>query len=120
MNYLFVTIKRVGKRLPTEADYMNYLNALDKEYTKQNNPLLNICKQVIETDDHGRKHLHMIILERNDFNWNSLKLYKTNWHVHTIKIESADDLERISNYMDKEDNTNVFIEAVRQGAYLFQ
>lgn len=117
MNYLFVTIKRVGKRLPTEGDYENYIYNLKKSLV--NSPYqMDICKRVIETDDHGRKHLHMIILVDTYFDWNKLKIYRTNWHVHTVYIESPQDLERISNYMDKE--VTVFMRAIKEGAYLFQ
>jgi len=118
MQYLFVTVKRVGKRMPTEADYENWLRALENHQFK-----LEICKKVIETDQNNRKHLHMIIMVDFLFDWNCLKLYKTNWHVHTLKIDSDRDLKNISEYMDKEDNDDGFrgfIEQRDNGEYLFQ
>jgi len=118
MQYLFVTVKRVGKRMPTEADYENWLIALENHQFK-----LQICKKVIETDQNNRKHLHMIILVDNDFNWNCLKLYKTNWHIHTLKIESSEDLENVCGYMDKEGQdqrvVERFMKAIHNGEYLF-
>lgn len=115
MKYLFVTVKRVGKRLPIEADYINYINQLKKQLD------MTIEKQSFETDSHGRLHVHMIVLVTDRYNWNNLKLYKTNWHIHTLEIGSQEDLERISAYIDKEETDfQEFIKRRDADEYLFK
>lgn len=116
MKYLFVTVKKVGKKLPTTAQYELYSLKVFRKISPSN----QIQKEVYETDKHGRLHLHMILYVEDWFDWDNLKIYKNGWHVHTIEIDSHEDLCRISGYMDKDDGFKEWLKQLRSGEYLFQ
>lgn len=99
--FYFITVKRVGKQLPTEKHYKIWLNRFHSHIG--NDRLIDILDQCYEYGTFNRLHMHLLVCTHGAQNFNFLyDMFKSNWHVDVRHVQDENDLPKISNYMEKE------------------
>lgn len=119
----FVTIKRVGKRLPRMSDYESFFTRLNRVQEFKN--CIGCIHDVYEVDKHKRIHYHGLFvvdkelpMTENDM-FNIFNVFKTNWHVNIRECYTEEDVNSCFRYMQK-DEVKEFVEAIKSGKYMFQ
>jgi len=99
-NYYFITVKRVGKQMPTLKHYTIWLNRF---HNWHNPEFYQIVDQAYEYGKFNRLHLHMLVLgpANKDFS-NLYNMFKSNWHVDVQCVKDEKDIPTILNYLLKE------------------
>jgi len=123
MQHFFVTIKRVGKRLPRISDYESYFKRLN--HKPEFIDIIRVLHDVYEMDKNKRMHYHGLYVVDHRFSmtenemFDLLNIFKTNWHINVRECYNNQDVESCFTYMQKE-AVNEFLESLHQGQYLFR
>lgn len=123
MQTFFITVKRVGKRLPRMSDYESYFSRLLK--VREFLELIGMIYDVYEVDSHKRIHYHGLYVVDTSVKFTESEIYdvfnvfKTNWHINVRECFTEEDVNSCLRYMRK-DEVKKFREEILEGKYMFQ
>lgn len=115
MSYYFFTVKIVRSDKPLQNEYDEWVSrAMSKNF--------NVKCYYYELDSLDRLHIHGIAIARLNYFYKRLTLKGV--HTHIMEIEDHDELERIHDYLIKEQSEqyqqNLISYEIRNSQYPFQ